>query len=190
MSGPVFSDVEQGCIVPLASAVTICGQNNGNQWGCKLGSDTTWNNLPQYVNPAIGWVGGWTNDSSCANSPGTSQASNTRWLQQSIVDDGTNNPVFSYPHTAMAGWLCRTVQSGQTMNNSSAQGQYYYSTITANGAQPSNYAVYSVDSCYKGEGVAAGTVSALSNEAGLDAIKYDMTGGGPQNQVRECVHSH
>jgi hypothetical protein len=205
LSGPQFSDLKQGCAVgpDTAGPVTVCGQNNGNQWGCKLGTGGTWTAQPQYVGVTIGWVGGWTNDPTCANvAPvSTSSASELRWLQQSVVDDGTNNPVFTYPHTAMAGWVCRSLKNQQTQaqcsaqyngsycpDNSSSQGQIFYAAVTANGGQPKNYAVYAVDQCDKPEGVAGGTVSALNNEGGFDAIKKDMAGGLNNSPAAQCVH--
>ena len=206
LAGPQFSDIDQGCATGpnIYNPVTVCGQNNGNQWGCKLGSDAPWSAMPQYVGASVGWVGGWTNDNTCANSPATSSQSNLRWLQQSIVDDGTNSPVFSYPHTAMSGWVCRTLQSQESAtqcgeyydqsycpNNSSSQGQIFYAAVTANGAQPSNYSVYSVDLCNKAEGIAGGNVTYLGSEKGFVAVKQDMAGGSSgQLPVAQCAHVH
>lgn len=204
LAGPQFGDVNQGCGTGtnLAPPQIVCGQKvNGqqSQWGCQLGTDTPWSDPPQYVGASIGWVGNWTNDATCANSPQTSPASGTRWLQQSIVNDGTNNPVFNYKNTAMAGWLCSSVSGYNQQqcsqhydqhicpNNSSAQGQIFYAAITANGAQPKNYAVYSVDQCTGAEGVGNGTVNSLS-EQGLDAIKYDMAGNPLTQQAPMCVY--
>jgi hypothetical protein len=203
LAGPQFSDVEQGCETGtnLAPPVTVCGQNNGNQWGCRLSSpDGPWSAQPQYVGASIGRVGGWTNDQTCANSPQTSTTSNLKWFQQSIVDDGTNSPVFSYPHTAMAGWVCRTILSQETQqqcsaaynqkycpNNSSSQGQIFYAAVTANGAQPSNYAVYPVDGCSGAEGVAGGTLS-LNGQPGNQAIEQDMAGTASPFTAGKCVH--
>jgi hypothetical protein len=203
LSGPQFSDIKQGCATGpgAATPVTVCGQNNNNQWGCRLGTDTTWTLPPEYVGASIGWVGGWTNDQTCINSLGTSSFSNQRWLAQSIVDDGTNSPVFSYPHTAMAGWVCRTLQGQYSQdacnqhydqnycpNNSSSQGEIFYAAVTANGAQPLNYNVYSVDLCNKAEGIAGGTVSYLSSESGFTAVKQDMAGGS--GVTAQCSHTH
>jgi hypothetical protein len=118
------------------------------------------------------------------------------------VDDGTSSPVFSYPHTAMAGWVCRTLLNQESAtqcgeyydqnycpNNSSSQGQIFYAAVTANGAQPSNYSVYSVDVCNKAEGIAGGTVSYLGGESGFTAVKQDMAGGlNNAPPTAQCVH--
>lgn len=99
----------------------------------------------------------------------------------SIVDDGTNNPTFSYPATAMSGWVCESVQGNQGMNNSSSQGQIFYAAITQNGVQPPQpYAVYPVQNCLMPEGVAGNgsTVPGYKPPkvwSGLAAIEDDMT---------------
>jgi hypothetical protein len=50
LSGPVLSDVEQGCQwKPQATSVQVCGQNNGNQYGCQLGGGSTWTLSPTYL---------------------------------------------------------------------------------------------------------------------------------------------
>jgi hypothetical protein len=172
MSGPVLSDIKQGCIVPNAAAVTVCGQNNGSQIGCQLGNLQPWSLGPQYTGAANG-VRSWTYDQTC-NAPlpegATNSQSNLAWWQMSIVDDGTNSPTFSYPTTSMTGWLCQSVQNQNQCvggeggspqddcpNNSSPQGQIFYAAITANQVVPqSHYAVYAVKDCGTAEGVGAG----------------------------------
>lgn len=207
LSGPVFSDIKQGCHVPAVPKVTVCGTQNGqNQWGCQLGGDQPWQFPPEYLSPSDSWVQGWTDDMTCAGSQNTTSSSDSSWLQQSIVDDGTNNPVFSYPHTAMAGWLCRNVVNKNHVNcatnfdwqdcenESSPQGELFYAAITANGAQPSNYAVYSVDGCDGAEGV-GGTDTVVpgyhsGSYGGLASIEYDMAGNLTNNIQAACVHPH
>jgi hypothetical protein len=194
-SGPPLSDIEQGCEVPNTIQTTVCG---GSQYGCKLGGLAPWTLSPRYTDAAVG-VQGWTGDSSCAAGHTTSAASNLAWLQQSIVDDGTNNPTFSYPTTAMAGWLCQSVQnnnlctggSGQDggqggspsndcPNNSSTQGEIFYAKLTSNPNQlpQSNYSVYAVQGCSGPEGVEDGTVPAVVIkgviQGGTAAIENDM----------------
>lgn len=200
--GPAVSGIKQGCKKPLAGDVTICGSG---QWGCPNGT-ASWMGLPEFVGPAAGWVGGWTNDSTCANPSvnQTSSASELKWLQQSIVDDGTNNPVFAYPHTAMAGWLCRPPLGNQQTqscdtdyhwstcpNESSEQGQIFFNNFSQTNTPPV-YNLYPVDSCNGPEGVAAGSVLIhTTNESGFDAISQDMAGGplAPLGAA-QCVHPH
>lgn len=195
-SGPPLADIKQGCEEPPAPDVTICGQNNGQQYGCQLGGTSPWTLSPTYTGAASG-VRTWTNDQSCAV-PGTttSSASNMAWLQQSIVNDGTNNPVYSYPHTAMTAWLCQSVdqsagacvggnQYGQggvpqnsCPNNAASQGQIYYAKLTSdpNDLPLAPYKIYAVQNCDGPEGVdgMATAVPALNYLDGTDAIQNDM----------------
>jgi hypothetical protein len=200
LAGPAVSDMKQGCKKPLAQSVTVCGSG---QWGCPQNT-ASWTGPPEFVGPAAGWVGAWTNDGACAN-PNvqlTSPESELRWLQQSIVDDGTNNPVFSYPHTAMAGWLCRSLGNLQTTscttdyhwntcpNESSEQGQIFFNNFTQSNTPPV-YNLYPVDNCTGPEGVAAGTVLiSATNEGGFDAISQDMAGGPLSPHGAQCQHVH
>jgi hypothetical protein len=191
ISGPVFGDIKQGCQVgPTAPSVTVCGQNGGSQYGCQLGAGgSTWTLSPEYITPAVTSVGIWTNDTSCGGSNSTSSASNLRWWQQSIVDDGTNSPTFTYPNTAMSGWLCRSVSNPHNINcatnfnpnycpnNTSPQGQIFYAQIGSSNSPP-HYDVYAVDQCNGPEGVTSGNVPGVtSNPTGLIAIEQDMAGG-------------
>ncbi len=180
LSGPVFGDVKQGCEKPVANPVTVCGLNGGNQYGCKLGTGgSTWTLSPTYGGPAS-QVGLWTGDTTCASSElVTTSASNAAWLAQSVVDQSTGaTPTFTYNGTAMAAWLCRSVDPiyGQP-NNSSPQGQIFYANFTAS-QQP--YAVYAVDNCQGAENVGMGTVPGyvISNLQGGKAITDDMVGSG------------
>jgi hypothetical protein len=182
LSGPVLSDVEQGCQWgPQASPVTVCSPNSKNGgYGCQLGGDSPWTLSPTYVAGSESGVGKWTNDMSCANANGlnqsTTQQSETQWLLQSIVDQSNitglgATPTFTYSSTAMSAWLCRTVQNNNNYpcaangnnnynscpNNSSPQGQIFYQNILSTSAPP-HFAVYSVDSCTNAEGVGGGTV--------------------------------
>jgi hypothetical protein len=156
------------------------------------------------------YVRAWTNDNTCQNTyPAfTSAGSNQNWLNQSIVDQSTGQPgqgavpTFNYPSTAMSGWLCRTLEKTDPVcpnstdpldcpNNSSTQGQIFYSQVTP-GTAP--FTVYSVDGCRGPEGVPVGTVSGLATQYGGQAptgevaVEYHMA-GGPQNvPAAHCVH--
>jgi hypothetical protein len=194
LSGPVLSDIKQGCEVPRASAVTVCPQG---QFGCRLGDDKPWTLSPSYVQFDAGMVGSWTNDSSCQSGNRTSGDSNSAWLAQSIVDDNNGGaPTFNYPNTSMSGWLCRSLRNlasdcatnpndyQNCPNNSSTQGQLFYKNITRDGAPPV-FNVYSVDGCEGPEGVSEGTVDALTGRGQAPqaevAIENDMTA--------QCFHS-
>ena len=181
LSGPVLSDIEQGCQVPnpqQSQWPVVCGQTNygGGQYGCQLGGGPTWTLSPSYVAGAQTGVGKWTNDGTCNNADGTttqtSPQSQAQWLLQSIVDQNTGaTPTFTYSSTGMSAWLCRTVKNGNNYpcaangnnnynscpNNSSPQGQIFYENIGF-GNSPAHYAVYPVDGCGNAEGVGDGNV--------------------------------
>ena len=125
LSGPVLSDISQGCQLPAAASVNVCGlQNCGApphtyQCGCQLGAGgSTWSLEPTYIQGAQSAVAKWTNDNTCNNTfpTFTSAQSEARWLAQSVVDQapgGSNGavPIYNYPKTAMSAWLCRSVHN-------------------------------------------------------------------------------
>jgi len=199
VSGPVTSNVGLGCEFPVPAQVTVCGLTNydGGQYGCQLGPNgSTWTLSPTYLPGANVGVGKWTNDMTCANAnmqgTTTTTTSYSRWLaEDSIVDQGTGPvPTFSYPNTAMSGWLCRSVSNGSP-NNSSSQGQIFYANIGVSNSPP-KYAVYAVDNCDTAEGVEKGTVPGFysadfqTTPKGFDAITDDMMGLPPKIPA-QCV---
>jgi hypothetical protein len=187
-SGPPIADFEQGCEEPPPNPVTICP---AGQFGCQLGGTQPWVLSPTYTGAASG-VRNWTGDSSCAvANTTTSAASNAAWLQQSIVNDGTGSPTYSYPKTAMTAWLCQNLFQGNTCvggqggtpqdycpNNSTSQAQIYYAKLTSdpNSLPQSSYKIYAVQNCDGPEGVAGTdpTVAALGGVNGTAAIENDM----------------
>ena len=94
----------------------------------------------------------------------------------SIVD-GTFNPSFSYPQTAMAGWLCSNVAKQQ--NNSAAQGEFFYQQFLFPW-QTAGYSLTRIDNCSGTEGVGNGVTPQGVN--GFTAISQDMIAG--------CVRRH
>jgi hypothetical protein len=204
ISGPVLSDIKQGCEEPPPPNVTVCG---GNQYGCFLGpSNLTWSLSPTYLQGANTSVGKWTYDSTCTSSSGTSGASDAAWLAQSIVDQSSGGagqgavPTFSYSNTAMSAWLCRSLQDavpncnggGYSLdacpNNSSPQGEIFYSQITQSN---SHYAVYAVDSCGGPEGAAYtnSNVPGFSPPgSGFQSITADMAGSAALGVTAQCTH--
>lgn len=211
LSGPVLSDIEQGCEIPKASSVTVCSPSSPNQgWGCQLGSGgSTWTLLPEYVGGAQTGVQKWTNDLSCAGSGNTSSGSNSNWLKESIVDQGTGaSPTFVYSKTSMSAWLCRSVynrngvsyncgatnngNSNYCPNNSSPQGQIFYQNIPY---LTPNFSVYAVDACGNAEAVGSGNVLGYAPQVfngtvtGITAITDDMVGVPPVIPAM-CIRRH
>jgi hypothetical protein len=162
LSGPVFSDIKQGCEVPNARPITVCPTG---QLGC-VGKQ--WSDSPVYVDHDEELVGPWSGFNVCNEGGSTSPAAESAWKSMSIVD-GTRNPTFNYPQTAMAGWLCSNVNSKQ--NNSAAQGQFFYEQFTTR-SQTASYSLTRIDHCQGAEGVDQGTTP--KGELGVDAIGNDM----------------
>jgi hypothetical protein len=162
LSGPVFSNIGQGCIVPNPSKVTVCPYG---QFGC-IGDP--WFDSPSYVDGAENQVGGWSGISSCNNAPKTTDVENDAWKTMSIVD-GTNNPSFNYPLTSMAGWLCSSIDPMQ--NNSAAQGEYFYEQFTIPN-QTAGLTLTRINNCQGDEGVTQGQTP--SGQNGFSAISDSM----------------
>lgn len=181
-SGPVFSDIQQGCEVPPAPNVTVCG--SGDPW-CQLGSQPAWTLSPSYSGKTAGAVQDFTGDTSCSGATATSSASNTNWKAQSIVN-GSTKMNFSFPNTPITAWLCATETAGSGgPNNSTPQGEIFYEQVGPTG---SPLKVYAVQNCNGSEGVDPGTVPALSNESTHTAVVDDMTLGTLNGNA--CVKTH
>jgi hypothetical protein len=203
ISGPVLSDIDQGCEEPPPPTVSICP---AGQYGCQLGGGGSWYLYPTYLSGANAGVRNWTNDQTCAVPGGqTSGSSDTAWLKQSIVDQpsvsGGAVPTFSYPNTAMSGWLCRGLQQEVPNcnggmynpklcpNNSSPQGEIFYAQVGL--SSPNHYNVYAVDQCDGPEG-SASTGSNVPGftpaGSGFQSITGDMAGNPSLQITAQCVH--
>jgi hypothetical protein len=221
ISGPVLSDIDQGCEINSsgqgAPSVTICP---AGQWGCPQPNQggASWMLSPTYLGGYATAVQNWTYDLTCASKSGTTQQSDLRWLNMSIVDQppvsGGPTPTFTYPNTAMSAWLCRGLQNQQSTqicateygeyqddcpNNSSPQGEIFYNQITSTNSPP-HYNIYPVDLCSGPEGVS----TPLSNVPGFyysafggiingtNAITDDMIGynstSPPISIPAQCFH--
>jgi hypothetical protein len=171
LSGPVFSNIEQGCVVPNASSVTICS----GQYGCSSGT-TSWSDAPQYVAGYRTGIRGWTGDNSCNGSSNTSSASNAAWLAMSIVTTGAD---LTYSSSGMAGWLCSSYAANTCYtdqgcpNNSAAEGEYFYTNFTRTN-HPVGYLLTGITSCNGAEGVTTGDDPDAAGETGQTAIENHM----------------
>jgi hypothetical protein len=168
LSGPVFGDIAQGCMVPQAPPVTVC---RAGQFGC-VGAPFA--DKPQYVTGIQPLVSNLTGGK-CQSQNMTSAQDNARWKSMSIVD-GTPNPSFFYPKTAMAGWVC-----SNGLNNSAAQGEIYYQNFGP--GQTPHYSLTRIDNCAGPEGVDTG--STPLGASGFLAITTDMT-----DPVAGCIKRH
>lgn len=170
LSGPVFSNIEEGCQVPPVSPVTVCPTG---EYGC---NGAEWPDPPQYVGGDQNLVGTWSGYNSCNAGKNTSSQAQSAWKSMSIVD-GTDNPSFSYPHTSMSGWLCSNVNTVQ--NNTAAEGDDFYLQFT-NSSQTAGFSVTRIDHCDGVEGVTEGITP--QGEVGFDAISDHM--------IASCVRRH
>jgi hypothetical protein len=199
LSGPVFSDIEQGCIRPPAANQYVCG---GSPSWCQLGTppgppyQAPWYNAPAYQDPVTSAVRLLSNDATCAYAASgfmTSPQSNQNWLNMSIVNQ--SGGTFDYPNTKVTGWVCASVyQNAQQMNNSSAQGQIFFAALGAAGSP--QFSLYAVQNCDDPEGVQTrdAVAPALPTECdsngqycGYTAIKDDMIDPA-RSQTGVCKH--
>jgi|1186.fasta_scaffold08561_3 hypothetical protein len=146
LSGPVMSDLNQGCEVPNVRPVTVIPTNGA-----------PFSNAPQYVDQFIATVTRFTGQNCQPATPTPSTASSS-WLAQSIVQPTTPKLAFT---TSISGWLC-----DNGLNNSAAQGAIFYSALG------SNHSLTRVNGCSGSEGVAQGVTPQGIN--GLAAIEQDM----------------
>jgi hypothetical protein len=190
-SGPVFSDIEQGCEVIANTQPPTTNICQGSQLGCTGWTATTPFPL-QYsggyeANVEL-WSGATYNGPSCANLHNQPTTFNTQWLHMSIVDttstDGT--PSFSYPQTDMAAWLCET-DAVDPLDNAAGQGELFYQLLAQAGEIGPHYTIDAVTGCSGDEGVGSGSPQGIfsSFPSGTDAIQYDM--GNPQSPAK-CQH--
>ncbi len=146
LSGPVLSDLNQGCEVPDVRPVSVIPTNGA-----------PYMNAPQYVNQFIPTVTHFTGQACQPSTPTPSTASSS-WLEQSIVQPTT--PKLSFA-TSVSGWLC-----DNGLNNSAAQGAIFYSALG------SNHSLTRISGCLGSEGVPQGITPQGAN--GLVAIEADM----------------
>lgn len=144
VSGPVFSDVEQGCEVPPPPPMTVCP---AGQFGCERGD--TFQDTLSYDSAAAMYAQQITGQTGCAGNARTSSASNTAWKAMSIVD-GTTQRSFSYPKTALSGWVC-----DNGINNSAAEGNIFFQQFTSS-SQIANLLLVPVSNCTGAEDVDTG----------------------------------
>jgi hypothetical protein len=187
ISGPVFSDVAQGCYVPqppnTVPPVDICAGSSPPAW-CVAWPAGGVSELPSYVGGDQYAVAKWTGDDSCRGSMPTSQTSYNNWRAQSIVN-GPNGGggSFYYPKTSMSAWLCASDTDG-TYNNSAPEGYLFYQAVGNAQGLPLNFQVTAATGCMGPEGVGNGTINSgpYKNDDGFTAISNDMAVVGTRCQ--------
>lgn len=152
-SGPVFSNVEMGCEVPKAGEVTIVPTDG-----------EPWTDFPYFAVGIPALLSTYTGYA-CEPKQGSSTKANQAWLNQSINAPGA---LTSFPTTYLSLWLCATAQ---TVNNSSAQGYLWASTITT------PWQLTAMTGCSGDENPEQALTP--QGETGFDAIKADLEGHYP-----------
>ena len=143
-SGPVFSDIEQGCMVPNPPPVTVCPPG---QFGCQPGD--TFSAPLTYPSNDADIIRQVTADNTCGGASTTSSTSNTDWKSMSILD-GTTKRNFIYPKTSISGWEC-----DNGLNNSASEANLWFQQFT-NSSQAASLLIVPVSSCTGAEGVDTG----------------------------------
>jgi hypothetical protein len=178
ISGPVLSEIDQGCTYPNALTPTICG--TGDNAYCSL-KTVSWSDeviyVPSYNQAVSNWSGipGPTQMNGVCGTSTVNPANYPLWAAMSTVD-GTSpgaTPVFNYPKVAKHGWLCQSLASG-TPNNSGPEGKYFYDAINKTG--DTNLVVTGIEMCQGAEGVAGGIDPDNTNWKGSVAVEHDMLG--------------
>jgi hypothetical protein len=146
-SGPVYSDIEQGCEVPIADSVTIV-PTDGSPWTDK----------PNFRGGPQNGLTTQTGYTCQPSKGGTSSTTDAAWLAQSIVQPGWTS---GYANTGVAGWVCNNAQ-----NNSEAEGWFFYSQMTT------PYTLTAISECPDSETVDGGFTP--EGVLGSTAITNDM----------------
>ena len=153
--GPVFSDIEQGCKVPVGS-VNVCPPG---QFGCNGTNLNRSMSLSYGQNANL--VRNFTGDGTCAGPSPTSANSENAWKNMSILDGTTTSAYFQHPKTAIAGWECGSDANGGNPNASAPLGQLFWANFTS-ASQTAAYSVNIVDGCGMAENIWSGTINGAS----------------------------
>jgi hypothetical protein len=201
-SGPVFSDIEQGCEVPNSTSVSMCPST---QLGC---NGWTSNPLPtesaEFTDHAIAaetWTGGttYTNPGgTCGNSglPIEATTYNSQWLNQSIVNFPSTGqqPSFSYSKTSITAWLCEGLDQEGGLNNSAPEGEIFFQQFTSSSQAGGWLQINGNTLCQDTEGVGDGTpppswVTLLQSyglqPTGSNAIGFEMSDSRYANRCQK-----
>lgn len=184
MAGPPLSDLSQGCKITngsYASNVTVCP---AGQMGCSGGM---FSSIMDFQTGAQTLISSWSGDSTCAIGTGsmgspagsTSVTSNNNWKAMSIVDD-TSNPSFSYPKTALSGWVCNT-----NGNNHAGEAQIFYDQfVSSNQTYNGYFSLNVVGGGCNPENIWTGT-TVVGAQNGFLATVGDMT-----DSTVGCIKHH
>jgi hypothetical protein len=180
ISGPVLSDIEQGCEVTYTDPplVQVCPSG---QFACNsTNSPPSWSLYARYVPDDAGLLSAWSglNSPACAGSQTTTTTENAEWKAMSIVDG--NIAAFNYPNTNITAWLCSSVANNGSTNNSSTQGQLFFQNFTSS-SQVQGLLINGMSNCGTPEEVGVGTwpssyttLNGVTIQHGWQAVEADM----------------
>jgi hypothetical protein len=146
-SGPVYSDLSQGCETPKANWVTVT-PTNGSPWTSALNYNV---GVPILMTTFTGQT--------CEPKSDTSQTEETNWLDQSILAPGAQLFYSTYLYVQ----LC---SNAPQPNNSSGQAYLWLSQVT------SPWSLTAISGCSGSEGTATGFTP--QGETGADALLGDL----------------
>jgi hypothetical protein len=146
LSGPVFSNITDGCKVPNSTPTVRIVPTDGQPWSDKIGYFTEAPSLTV-------WTG-----KQCLPDNRSPDSSEDAWAAQSTVQPGAT---VSFPSTNLAGWVCNN-----GLNPSAGQGYLFFSQV----ATP--YSLTAITNCGGAEGVTSGYTP--QGVLGQTAIEDDM----------------
>jgi hypothetical protein len=188
LSGPPFSSISAGCTVTGGETplVQVCP---AGQFGCNsYNSPSSWNVDLSFAGGPSADIDDWSGIKDCSQGPNTPPQDSAAWKAMSIVDG--NIGTFNYPKTNITSWLCSSVASPYTMNESSPEGQLLLANFTSSSQIPMGLTINGVSGCPDSELVGGGTPPSnyvsLGYTTGSAAIEYDMI----FDPVNKCVSHH
>jgi hypothetical protein len=196
ISGPPLANIKDGCDPGTASA-SVC--SNSDTF-CNNGGEGGWVVPYKYVYPANSAIDFWTGLISVEKDPpqfctttNMTTTLSSEFQTMSIVDGITGinaDATLNYPSTAMGAWLCayNTVANNTcggtnpTGNNSPAEGELYYSSVSANPLH-----VYRVDLCSNSENVESPNSLVPANLGGLGHCALSGQTAITTDMINNCV---
>ena len=156
LSGPVFSNITDGCKAPNSTPTVRVVPTNGQPWSDPIAYFTE--------APALTvWTG-----NQCLPTFGSTAAQNEAWDDQSMEQPGAT---VSFPNTNLSGWVCNN-----GINPSAGQSYLFFSQVGT------PYSLTAITNCSGAEGVTSGFTP--QGVLGQTAIQNDMVKQCVQKTLR------
>lgn len=185
LSGPVLSEIDQGCNYLNTAAQEICAPGTSFCSAGTLSNDAlnAWYDPEIYTSNDRTSINSWSGLSGCGTSSGSTNL--TTWKDMSIADApsvGGYSATFYFPGVDKHAWLCSTKNqdcssspSGTCPNNSATEGNLFFEAIAGSG--DANLIVSGVTGCdgtNGAENVGGGYNPDSPYQQGSSAIETDM----------------